>query len=88
MSQAGMRGAAIEGEDREGHFVTGWFSCRLRVAHNSQITSDLRGAVRKLRSESSKYLTEPFGAEGYGVWNVGKSDPFSHWFRSTEMAPN
>eukprot|EP00961_Rhodomonas_salina_P206872 2792915-Rhodomonas_salina.1 len=28
------------------------------------------------------------GAEGYGVWNVGESDPFSHWFRSTEMAPN
>eukprot|EP00286_Rhodomonas_abbreviata_P022898 CAMPEP_0181315062 /NCGR_PEP_ID=MMETSP1101-20121128/15164_1 /TAXON_ID=46948 /ORGANISM="Rhodomonas abbreviata, Strain Caron Lab Isolate" /LENGTH=77 /DNA_ID=CAMNT_0023422223 /DNA_START=38 /DNA_END=271 /DNA_ORIENTATION=- len=26
--------------------------------------------------------------EGYGTWDVGASDPFSHWFRSTEMAPN
>jgi hypothetical protein len=26
--------------------------------------------------------------EGYGTWDVGASDPFSHWFRSTETAPD
>ena len=26
--------------------------------------------------------------EGYGTWDVGASDPFSHWFRETETAPD
>jgi len=25
---------------------------------------------------------------GYGTWDVGASDPFSHWFRETETAPD
>jgi hypothetical protein len=25
---------------------------------------------------------------GYGAWNVGDSDPFSHWFRTTTTGPD
>ena len=25
---------------------------------------------------------------GYGAWNVGESDPFSHWFRTTTTGPD
>lgn len=35
-----------------------------------------------------KLMVKRMCAEGYGTWNVGENDPFSHYFRASEMAPN